>query len=136
MQEGNQDRLAVLERRFGNLPIGTRYFANADEAALRSIERGVFFFMAFWSGTSYQSLRRLIDTLTETADAPCELVIVDVDGSESLYLLPEFRAFSPVFGGNGETAWLRRGKVVAMTWGASDQREDYRKNLELSPSLE
>ena len=136
MGEGIRDGLAVLRNRFPNLPVETRYVANCDEATLRSVERGIGFFMAFWSGTSFQSLRRLIDVLDERKGVAIELVIFDVDGSETLYGLPEFEALGSRFGGNGETVWLRRGKVVAMTWGAHDQRSDYRKNLLLLTSLD
>lgn len=136
MAEGSRDGLAVLRNRFQDLPGETRYVANGDEATLRSVERGVAFFMAFWSGTSFRSLRRLIDVLAERHGAAIELVIFDVDGSETLYRLPELEAFGPCFAGNGETVWLDRGKVVAMTWGAHDQRSDYRKNLLLLTSLD
>jgi hypothetical protein len=88
-----------------------RFMATADRSVIPDIRRGVLFLMAFWSGTSFHSLHHLKRVLSRIdADGRLEVVIVDVDGCPDLYDAPEF--FGKLHG-NGEAAWVSRGKVVA-----------------------
>lgn len=86
-----------------------KYVADADENTVRSIDRGVLFLMAFWSGPSVMAFAKLTEVLAALESEDLELVVVDVDGSPDLYELPEFKG---QISGSGETAWVRHGKIV------------------------
>jgi hypothetical protein len=66
--------------------------------------------MAFWSGPArqaFEELKRVLEALD--TDGHLELVVVDTDGCEDLYDLPEFVG---MLTGAGETAWIRGGKII------------------------
>ena len=107
--QGNPDGLRVLAKYSKIPPDRIRYVANADEETVRSIERGVLFLMAFWSGSSITAFVKLTEVIARF-DAALELVVLDVDGATKL---PELRAFCGGMSGCGETAWVREGKIVA-----------------------
>ena len=108
--EGNPNGLRSLAK-YSKLPVERiNYYPDADEAALRSIGRGVLFLMAFWSGPSVQAFAKLTEVLASLPQHDLELVVVDVDGSAPLYELPEFKG---QIAGAGETAWVRDGRIVA-----------------------
>lgn len=132
MAEGREDGLPLLEARLKSrglsFPPSTRYVANADVETVRAIERGVLFLMAYWSGTSHESLYRLIEALNERPDANIELVVIDVDGSLALQSQPIPGMSDVIFSrtgswrGNGETAWFLRGRVIATTLGGPSDK--------------
>jgi hypothetical protein len=66
--------------------------------------------MAFWSIYSVQAFARLTELLARLDAEGLELVVVDVDDSPELDTLPEFRG--RLYHGDGETAWVREGKIV------------------------
>lgn len=67
--------------------------------------------MAFWSGPAVQAFARLAEVIAKLdPDGRLELVVVDIDGSEALSAVSEFRGGVR---GAGETAWVRNGSVVA-----------------------
>jgi hypothetical protein len=69
--------------------------------------------MAFWSGAAQVAFKQLTEALGRLdAAGEIELLAVDVDGSETLYELPEFQGR---VGGYGETAWVRNGKIVSVS---------------------
>ena len=106
---GNRDGLRSLAK-YSKLPVERiSYHADADEATVRSIGRGVLFLMAFWSGPSVMAFAKLTEVLTALKADDLELVVVDVDGSPDLYELAEFKG---KISGSGETAWVRLGKIV------------------------
>src|SRR5437762_10334977 len=108
--EGNPDGLRSLAKD-SKLPVERiGYHADADEATVRSIGRGVLFLMAFWSGPAVQAFAKLTEVLASLPSHDLELVVVDVDGSAPLYELPEFKG---QIAGAGETAWVRDGRIVA-----------------------
>lgn len=89
----------------------TRFLAEADRNALLAIRSGILFVVAFWSGTSLRSFCRLREALSKfDAEGRLEAVVVDTDGCPDLLQAPELANI--VFGGNGETAWVRGGKVL------------------------
>jgi hypothetical protein len=97
--------------KWSRLPVERiRYVAAADEATLRSIRRGVLFFMAFWSVYSVQAFARLTEVLAGLDAKEMEVVVVDVDDSPGLLWLPEFKG---KVHGAGEAAWVRDGEVVS-----------------------
>jgi hypothetical protein len=88
-----------------------KYVPDADEKIVNDISRGMLFLMAFWSGTSVRGFASLTDVVAKLdQEKALELVVVDVDGSPALYQIPEFLG---KVHGNGETAWVRNGSVIA-----------------------
>ena len=76
-----------------------------------SIDRGVLFLMAFWSSPCVKAFVALTTVLSELDhENSLEFVVVDVDGSQALYQVEEFR--ENLHHGAGETAWIRLGKIV------------------------
>jgi hypothetical protein len=111
---GNPNGLRSLAR-YSKLPIERiRYVSDADETILRSLNRGILFLMAFWSGASVRAFQALTDVIARLDPRQeLELAVADVDGSPALYAVPEF--FGRVHGA-GETAWIRNGTIL-MTSG-------------------
>lgn len=106
---GNPDGRRSLVK-YSKLPAERiKYVADAGKNTVRSIDRGVLFLMAFWSGPSVMAFAKLTEVLAAQPTEDLELVVVDVDGSPDLYELPEFTG---QITGSGETAWVRHGKVV------------------------
>jgi hypothetical protein len=106
---GNADGLRSLVK-YSKLPAERiKYVADANEDTVRSINRGILFLMAFWSGPSVIAFAKLTDVLATLKADELELVVVDVDGSPDLYELPELKG---QVSGSGETAWVRNGKIV------------------------
>ena len=132
MKNGRIDGLSILAKRFPDLPPQVRYVADPDETTLTAIRRGLIFFMAFWSGTSFRSLRHLIDALKERSPdlSEFDVVIIDVDGAESLYRLVAESPFRGVLHGNGEIAWALDGKIVEFSHGVSEGADAVRQALD------
>ncbi len=107
---GNPDGLGSLAK-YSKLPIERiDYRAEADASVISSIDRGILFLMAFWSGPSLKAFTKLTETIARVDEGgDLKLVVVDVDGSPALYEVPEF--LGKVHGA-GETAWIRAGKIV------------------------
>jgi hypothetical protein len=92
----------------------TRFYSVSDRTVLATIQFGVLFVMAFWSGPArqaFEELKRVLEAID--TDGRLELVVVDTDGCEDLYHLPEF-AKSKLTGA-GETAWIRAGKIIQIS---------------------
>lgn len=108
---GNPDGLRSLAR-YSKLPIErVDYRADADAGVIDSIDRGIVFLMAFWSGPSLKAFGELTQTIARLDEGgDLELVVVDVDGSPALYEVPEFYGKVHAY---GETAWIRAGTIVA-----------------------
>jgi hypothetical protein len=88
----------------------TRFYSEADGAVIGSIQCGVLFVMAFWSGPArlaFAELKRVLERVDQ--GGRLELVVVDTDGCPELYELPEFVG---KLAGAGETAWVRDGRIV------------------------
>lgn len=107
---GKPDGLRSLAK-WSSIPLERiRYVPDADAEIVQSIERGVLFLMAFWSGGALQAFAALTEVLSRLAADELEVVVVDVDGSSDLYHVPEFEG---KVHGWGETAWIRNGKIIA-----------------------
>lgn len=100
------------------------YLPNADAEIIESIECGVFFLMAFWSGGAAKAFTELSKVLATPETESLECVVADVDGSPSLYEVPEFKGNVH---GWGEAAWVYRGKIIA-TSGLGLNTECFRPN--------
>lgn len=105
---GNPQGLLSLTK-YSKLPV-ERIGYVAEASTIRSIRRGILFLMAFWSGPARQAFGELTEVLARRDAEGLELVVADVDGSLDLYLLPEFKG---KVRGNGETAWVREGRIVS-----------------------
>jgi hypothetical protein len=88
----------------------TRFYAEADRAVIGTIRCGVMFIMAFWSGPArlaFNELKRVLETIDSCGRL--ELVVIDTDGCQDLYDVPEFAG---KLAGAGETAWVQGGQIV------------------------
>jgi hypothetical protein len=88
----------------------TRFYSEADRKVIGTINKGVLFVMAFWSGgarLAFEELKRVLETTD--SDGRLELVVVDTDGCPDLYVLPEFEG---KLHGWGEAAWIRNGQII------------------------
>jgi hypothetical protein len=106
-----------------------RFLAEADRSVISTIQLGILFVMAFWSGSSRTAFARLKKVLSEVdSDGRLELVVVDTDGCPDLYEAPEFLGN---LHGNGETAWIDQGRIVAVATGGSapDATEVFTRRL-------
>lgn len=87
-----------------------RYFESADSSVVESIHCGILFIMSFWSGPSFQSLKRLKEVLSrEDPNGLLEVCIVDINGCEQLVKQTERIG---IIGGYGEAAWISAGKIL------------------------
>lgn len=101
-------------KRLGELPRShaarIRYLAAADRSVFGTIQFGVLFVMAWWSGPSHQGWFKLKQVLTALdPNGRLEVIMVDTDGCPDLYECPEFAG---QLHGWGEVAWVRCGQVV------------------------
>jgi hypothetical protein len=106
-----------------------RFLAEADRSVIGTIRLGILFVMAFWSGSSRTAFAHLKTVLSEVdPDGRLEVVVVDTDGCPDLYENPEFLG---KLHGNGEAAWIDRGRIVAVATGGSapDAAEVFTRRL-------
>lgn len=96
-----------------------RFYAQADEAVFTTVQRGIVFIMAFWSGPA-QCNFKLLGEIIKRLDTKqeLELVILDTDGIPRLYERPPFGDEKHTkLGGWGEAAWVRNGRIEAVFTG-------------------
>ena len=88
-----------------------RFLPKSESSVVGTIDFGVLFIMAFWSGSSIRAFEELKRVLAKVdPDGRLELVVVDTDGCSDVYNLPEFLG---KIHGSGETAWIKHGKIVS-----------------------
>jgi hypothetical protein len=88
--------------------------------AIQSIQRGIVFLMAEWSGGAKWAHRQLV-TFLEQRGIPLEqLHILDVDRHPELYDMPEFVGR---IHGWGEATVVRDGRIVFVTVLGKDQSQ-------------
>jgi hypothetical protein len=109
--KGNAQGLLSLAK-YSRLPIDRiDYRPEADATVIGSMDRGILYFMAFWSGPSISAFRTLTEVVARLdKSGALKFVVVDVDGSPTLYEVPELRG---KIHGAGEAAWIRKGKIIA-----------------------
>jgi len=112
---GNPDGLRSLTK-YSKLAVERiSYFPDADENVVRTIGRGILFQMAFWSGPAVKAFAKLTEVISRLdQEGVIELIVVDIDGSETLSAVSEFLGGVR---GTGETAWVRNGSIIATTGG-------------------
>jgi hypothetical protein len=104
-----------------------RFFAQADRSIVGSVQLGVLFVMAFWSGQSRQAFAALKQSLlVGDPTGEIELVVVDTDSCPDLYDAP---FFPNSLHGYGETAWIRDGVVLQTLGHQPEKYPEAVKNL-------
>lgn len=93
-----------------------RFCVHADETVFSTVEYGIVFIMAFWSGPANLALQLLGETIRHLdLEERLELVILDTDGVPRLYNHPPFGDDqSTKLGGYGEAAWIRNGCIKSV----------------------
>jgi hypothetical protein len=94
-----------------------------EDVRLTDMRRGVVFVFAAWSGPAVMGLKRFTRVMSSFDTHSLDLVILDIDcltadSATQLFGTDGFRA-----GGNGETIWVRGGRIVAREIAAPDNSE-------------
>lgn len=76
---------------------------------ITSIQRGIIFLMAEWSGPAQLACRQLIDFLQQRGIPSEQLHVLNVDHHPELYNMPELVG---KIHGWGETAIVKDGRIV------------------------
>ena len=87
---------------------------------ITSVQRGIIFLMAEWSGSAKMAFKQLTDILAQRHTASEHLICIDVDREPGVYDLPEF--FGKIHG-NGEAAVVRDGRIVFVTSLGKDKSQ-------------
>lgn len=121
MNYGDVSSLKSLAAKAGLPGHRLRFHAQADETIFSTVEHGVVFIMAFWSGPAHLALQLLGETIRHLdTEERLELVILDTDGIPHLYDHPPFGDDKHTkLGGWGEAAWVRNGHVEAVSTSGS-----------------
>ncbi|MBX3448791.1 MAG: hypothetical protein KF777_04480 [Planctomycetaceae bacterium] len=101
-----------------------QFVPEVDAETIESIQNGVIFLMAFWSGVALQAFKALSHILLSGDARLLEFVVADIDGAFALYDVAEFNG---KVHGCGETAWIHQGKIIA-TSGVGLNIECFRPN--------
>jgi hypothetical protein len=96
--------------------------------SITSIQRGIVFVMAEWSGQAKWAHKQLVDFLAEHRTPPEHLTCIDVDRQPDVYDLPEF---SGKIHGYGEAAAVRDGRIVFVTTLGKDKNRIQERCAEL-----
>ncbi len=89
------------------------YRDRPDESIIGEIRCGVLFLMAFWSIHACHAFTKLTEVLSWLdPEGKLQFVGVDIDGVPAASHITEFLG---QIGGAGETAWIREGRVVAIS---------------------
>jgi hypothetical protein len=96
-----------------------RFHAQADETIFSTLQHGIVFITAFWSGPAHVALKLLDETIRNLdTEERLELVILDTDGIPRLYDRPPFGDDKNTsLGGYGEAVWIRHGRIEAVFTG-------------------
>jgi hypothetical protein len=86
--------------------------------SITSIQRGVIFLMATWSGGAQVAHRYLVSFLEQHGISAEQLHVLDVDQHPELYELPELAG---KIHGWGEAAVVKDGKIIYFTRLGKDQ---------------
>lgn|SRR5487761_1858799 len=88
---------------------------------IASIDRGIVFFMARWSGKSQISFRSLNRVLRPSCCLGFQLFVADVDEQ---YVQDLMDSIGLVSSGGGETLWVRNGRVVGTLSNYNDRARE------------
>jgi hypothetical protein len=115
----NDLRETVLEE--SNPPQDRILFVEVEDFDVSKIVRGVVTIYAVWSGTSHMAWRHLTSILSRDGSLPFFSYVIDADD-----LTPEFAdaTFSMQPHGDGESFWVRDGKIVKKWNGWKSRNEN------------
>ena len=85
---------------------------------IQSIQHGIVFLMAEWSGGAQWAYRQLVTRLEQRGIPQEQLHVFNVDQHPELYHIPELTGR---IHGYGETAIVRDGRIVFVTVLGKDQ---------------
>lgn len=88
---GNVSGLATLENHSRLPAYSFRYIPDADASVVSSIDNGILFLAAFWSGPSLMAFASLTKAMLQLKRQDLELVVLDVDGCA-----PTFTKYSKI----------------------------------------
>ena len=97
-----------------------RVVQKLEDLRLADIHAGVVFVYAAWSGPARMALGQVMRLLSTLDLGTLDVVILDID---CLTAEDTQRLFGHVFGGYGETLWIREGRVVAKVLVHTDATE-------------
>jgi hypothetical protein len=131
MGHDEASRLKSLATKAGLPEHRLRFYAHADETIFSTVQHGIVFIMAFWSGPAHSALKLLGETIRQLdLEERLELVILDTDGIPRLYDHPPFGDDqSTKLGGHGEAAWFRDGCVESVYTGDLGAPESFYENF-------
>jgi len=87
---------------------------------ITSVQSGIVFLMAEWSGQAKWAYNQLKDFLAQHQAALDHLTCIDVDREPDIYDLPEL---SGKIHGCGEAAVIKNGRIVFVTELGKDKRQ-------------
>jgi len=87
-------------------------------SSIQSIQHGIVFLMAKWSGGAVWAHGQLVKFLDQRGIPAQQLTVLDVDCHPELYDMPEFAG---KIHGWGETAIVQGGRIVFVTVLGKDQ---------------
>jgi hypothetical protein len=116
MSQDEASRLKSLAAKVGLPEHRLRFYAQADESIFSTVQHGIVFIMAFWSGPANVALKLLGETIRNfDTEERLELVILDTDGIPRLYDRPPFGDEKHTkLGGYGEAVWIKNGHIEAV----------------------
>ena len=101
----------------GSLPPDRIEISTASVIEVAKIRDGVVFVFAAWSGQSILSYRLLCEALAKHPEIAIPLVVSDIDALDKRFT----ETFGRIFGGVGETIWIKDGKVLFLDWGYNNK---------------
>lgn len=127
MSQDEASRLKSLAAIAGLPEHRVRFYAQADESIFSTVQHGIVFIMAYWSGPANVALKLLGETIRcLDTEERLELVILDTDGIPRLYGRPPFGDEKHTkLGGYGEAVWIKNGHIEAVFTGSLGSPKKY-----------
>ncbi len=91
-----------------------------NTTTITSIQRGIVFLMAEWSGPAIQAYQKLLDCLKQRGIPPEQLYILNIDYHPELNDVPELAG---KIHGWGEAAIVKAGKITFVIVLGKDQHQ-------------
>jgi hypothetical protein len=100
-----------MVRKYSAIPLDRlQIVSNTADLHLERIRRGVLFVFAAWSGQAVMALQRLTRLLGSRDFEQLEVIVLDI---ECMTTQEMTQIFGRTLHGDGETFWIREGKLVA-----------------------
>jgi hypothetical protein len=111
-----------MVRKYSAIPLERlQIISNTVDLHLERVRRGVLFVFAAWSGQAVLALQRLTRLLGSRDFELLDLIVIDI---ECMTAQEMTQIFGRTLHGDGETFWIREGKLVASL-------EVYKSEIEL-----